>query len=176
MHARISANHPLRRLFRGLVENVFMAELGVCNTQLTTYLSDLLAAFIHMDVIYRLRGVDGETIYELSRMEAEAHLGPCVDDETRTRTVNLYIGDFTLFWTGVYPEQLRPRHSGVDRLREYLLHGKRSYGIASELGGSQARPPAELLRQLSTEFEHCAHGLQRVRELWGRDEFVGREA
>jgi len=166
MVSRIARGHALRRLFDGLVEQVFMIEMGICDTRLTGYLSALLNDFVHIDVIYRLHTVDGEVIREVSQAEADAYLGPEIDDTARTRLVNRYIGDFTLFWTGVYPESLRPRCAGVDRLREYLLRGRRSYGIASELSGEHAKPPAALLRRLSDEFESCVHGLHLVREGW----------
>ena len=167
MVSRIASSHPLRRLFRGLVEQVFMTEIGVCDTQLTDYLSALLSDFVHVDAIYRLRTVDGKVIRELSRAGAEAYLGPDVDGTYRTRLINRYIGDFTLFWAGVYPESLRARN-GPNRLREYLLQGRRSYGIASELSNDDAEPPPALLRQLSEEFESCVHGLHLVREGWQR--------
>jgi hypothetical protein len=165
---QIPQSHPLRRLFGGLVEQVFMTDIGICDTGLTDYLSAMLSEFVHVDAIFRLRTVDGEVIREVSRVEAEAYLGPEVDGTLRRRLVNRYIGDFTLFWTGVYPEGLRARGGGVDRLHEYLLQGRRSYGIASELSSDQAEPPAALLRKLSDEFEACVHGLHLVRESWQR--------
>lgn len=158
--------HPLRRMFQGLIEQVFMVDLGVCDMRLLAYLGDLLSEFVHVDRIYRCRTVDGRTIRELSRIEAETCLEPDVDETERTRLINRYIGDFTLFWAGVYPEALRPRVATVDRMREYLLQGKRSYGVASELSETNTVPPADLLRRLSVEFELCVHGLQRVREGW----------
>jgi hypothetical protein len=123
---------------------------------------------VHVDGIYRMRTVSGEAIRDISRVEAEAHFGPDVDSTTRSRLINRYIGDFTLFWTGVYPESLRLPRRGVDRLHGYLIQGKRSYGIASELSGEETEPPAMLLRQLSREFECCVHGLHLVREGWQR--------
>jgi hypothetical protein len=162
----ITEGHPLRRLFRGLVEQAFMSELGICDIQLTDYLSALLCDFVHVDAIFRLRTVDGEIIRDISRAEADAYLGPYVDGTRRTWLVNRYIGDFTLFWTGVYPESLRARRAGVNRLQEYLSQGRRSYGIASELSMPDASPPAELLRRLSDEFESCVYGLHLVREGW----------
>ena len=165
MVSKIASNHPLRKLFRGLVEQVFMTEMGICDPGLTDYIGGLLGDFVHVDTIFRLRTVDGRVIHEISRAEAEAYLGPEVDGTRRTRVVNRYIGDFTLFWTGVYPESLR-RRSSVDRLQEYVLQGRRSYGIASELTSAQAQPPATLLRKLSEEFENCVHGLHLVREGW----------
>jgi hypothetical protein len=165
MVSNIGKGHPLRRLFRGLVEQVFMTEMGICDIRLTDYLSALLTDFVHVDAIYRLRTVDGSVIREMSHAEAEAYLGPDVDATRRTRIINRYIGDFTLFWTGVYPENLR-RRGGVNRLHEYLLQGRRSYGIASDLTTPDLHPPAALLRRLSEEFESCVHGLHLVREGW----------
>jgi hypothetical protein len=156
----------LRRLFDGLVEQVFIVDLGICDPPLTAYLGDLLADFVHVDHIYRLRTVDNEVIRELSQMEALASLGPAVDETRRRRLINKYIGDFTLFWTGVYPEHLRPRRGEVNRLDLYLRQGRRSYGIASELTREHDRPPAEVLQQLSEQFEYCVHGLQLVRASW----------
>jgi hypothetical protein len=168
MRLEIGSRQTLERLFGGMVEQVFMSDMGICDTTLTDYLSRMLVEFVHVDQIFRMRRVDGETITELSRVEAEAFLGPGVAGPARTRLINKYIGDFTLFWTGVYPESLRrPRTSG-DRLHEYMLFGKRSYGIAGELTGVGGQPPAELLRHLSTEFEFCVHGLHRVRAAWER--------
>jgi hypothetical protein len=166
MVPKIGKDHPLRRMFDGLVEQVFMTKIGICDPRLTEYLGALLSGFIHVDEIFCLRTVDGEVIREISRAEADACLGPEIDGTLRRRLINRYIGDFTLFWTGVYPESLRPRHSGVDRLHEYLLQGRRSYGIASELSTEQAEPSATLLHKLSEEFESCVHGLHLVRAGW----------
>ena len=158
--------NALRQLFDGLVEQIFMVELGICDPTLTEYLGDILADFVHVDRIYRLRTVDNTVIRELSQMEALADLGPHLDETCRRRLINKYIGDFTLFWTGVYPEHLRPRAGRVSRLEVYLQEGKRSYSIASELTREHERPPAEVLQQLSEQFEYCVHGLRLVRASW----------
>jgi hypothetical protein len=160
-------DHPLRQLFGGLVEHAFQVDIGICEPALTEYIGDLLAEFIHIDQIYAARDINHEVIRDLSRLEAEARLGPDVGPAERKRILNKYIGDFTLFWTGVYPESLQPRRQhGADRLTEYLLHGKRSYGIASELTRDADEPSAELLAQLSDQFEYCVHGLHLVRAGW----------
>jgi len=167
MTPMLDRQHPLRRLFDGLIEQVFMVELGICDPIVTDYLGEMLADFVHIDRIYRLRSVDGEVIRELSQMEAAATLGVGADETRRRRLINKYIGDFTLFWTGVYPESLRARHPGdVDLLDAYLRQGKRSYGIASELTLAEEQPPAEVLQQLSEQFEFCVHGLRLVRAGW----------
>ena len=166
MRQAIGPQHPLRRFFAGLVEQVFMSDLGLCSPTLLDYLTELLSGFVHIDDIYRLRAVDGAVIRELSRMHAEACLGQELSATARTRVINRYIGDFTLFWTGVYPESLRARHATVDRLQEYLVQGKHSYNIAGELSDDTNQPPGSLLRQLSRQFEYCVHGLSLVRGQW----------
>lgn len=162
----IGREHALRRLFCGLVEQVFMTDLGVCETAVTGYLSDMLIEFLHVDQIHRLHTVDGRTIREVSRMQAEAHLGGHADISRRNRFVHKYIGDFTLFWTGIYPEHLMRRRHGSDLIQEYLLQGKRSYNIASELSREDDKPPADVLRNLGEQFEYCVQGLHLVREAW----------
>lgn len=163
----VNPQHELRRLFAGLVEQAFFSDMGICVPALTDYLSGMLAEFVHMDCIYRMHDVDGRIIRELSRIQAAADLGPAVGQARRDRLVNQYIGDFSLFWTGMYPEMLRPRRQGgVDRVREFMLQGKRGYGIASELSRAGDAPPGDLLWSLSDQFECCAHGLHLVRQSW----------
>ena len=97
--------HPIRRLFAGLTEQTFATTLGVADPQLTDYLSELLSRFLHVDWIYRLKNATGRRLEEVADMVYEAEQMP---PEGRTRReVHRHIGDFTLFWTGVYPEVLR---------------------------------------------------------------------
>src|SRR5262249_26681456 len=89
--------------------------------------------------------------------------------EGRTaREVYRHIGDFTLFWTGVYPEALRRlrRELSKDHLIDYTEQGKRSYYIASTFEQEPYREEAPVLRRLSSEFELCAYGLNQVRREW----------
>ena len=163
----VNPEDELRRLFGGLVEQVFNAEVGICAPALTDYLSGMLADFVHMDRIYRIRTLDGQAIRDVSRLQAEADLEPDTDKPARIRLINRYIGDFTLFWTGLYPETLQSRrHFGVDRLHEYMLQGKHGYGRAGELSCPDDVPSPELLYELSQQFECCVHGLHLVRENW----------
>lgn len=166
MHCNVGPRHPLRQMFQGTVEQVFQADVGICDVSITDYLAQMLTEFVHIDDVFRLQSVTGDAIRDVSRMRALAELPRDASEEQQARMMNRYIGDFTLFWSGLYPEQLHARRSGRDRLAEYLVTGKRSYEIASELSGTQTRPPAELLLTLSEQFESCVHGLHLVRESW----------
>ena len=162
-------DHSLRRLFAGLTEQTFMAALGLADPPLTDYLSELLSRFVHIDAIYRLRDARGRRLEEVAEMMIEAEAMP---PEGRTRReVHRHIGDFTLFWTGVYPEALKRLRSVMtrDHFIDYCEQGKRSYYIASTFKDEQYRDEAPVLRRLSEEFELCAYGLNQVRREWERN-------
>jgi hypothetical protein len=161
-------DHPIRRLFSGLTEQTFMTALGVADPPLTDYLSALLARFIHVDAIYRLRDGAGRRLEEVVDMVLEAEAMP---PEGRTRReVHRHIGDFTLFWAGVYPEALRRLRPALskDHFVDYCAQGKKSYYIASTFEGDPYTDEAPVLRRLSEEFELVAYGLNQVRHEWER--------
>jgi hypothetical protein len=160
--------HPLRRLFAGLTEQTFQTTLGVADPGLVDYLAILLSRFVHVDSIYRLRNTQGKRLEEVADMLLEAEAMP---PEGRTRReVYRHIGDFTLFWTGVYPEALGRLRSvfSKDYFIDYCEQGKRSYFIASTFEQDPYRAEAPVLRRLSEEFELCAYGLNQVRREWER--------
>ena len=156
-------DHPLRRLFSGLTEQTFLETLGLADPPLTDYLSELLSRFVSMDAVFRLRDAQGRRLEEVVGMMIEAEALPA---EGRTRReYHRHIGDFTLFWTGVYPEALRKLRAAFrkDSFVSYCEQGKRSYYIASTYeGGAEVA----VLRRLSDEFELCAYGLHQVRKEW----------
>src|ERR1700676_3338660 len=161
-----NADHPLRRLFAGITEQTFIQTLGLADPPLTDYLSGMLSRFIHIDAVFRLSDGKGKRLEEVAEMMIEAEAMP---PEGRTRReVHRHIGDFTLFWTGVYPERLnRLRHAlSKDQFLDYCEQGKRSYYIASTFEDDPYRDEAPVLRRLSEEFELCAYGLTQVRREW----------
>ncbi len=160
-------DHPLRRFFAGVTEQTFIVTLGMGDPRLIDYLSELLSRFLHMDYLYRLRNAQGRRLEEVADMMLEAQALP----EGRTRReVHRHIGDFTLFWTGVYPEALQRLRSVLckDHFIDYCLQGKRSYYIASTFEDAPYQEEAPVLRRLSEEFELCAYGLNQVRREWER--------
>ena len=163
-----STDHPLRRLFAGLTEHTFEQRLGVADPLLIDYLSELLSRFLHMDSIFRLRNSQGKRLEEVADMVVEAEGLP---PEGRTRReVHRHIGDFTLFWTGVYPEAINRLRSALckDHFIDYCEQGKRSYYIASTFEDDPYRDEAPVLRRLSERFEVCAFGLSQLRKEWER--------
>jgi len=166
-------DHPLRRLFAGLTEQTFMSNLGVADPQLVDYLSILLSRFVHLDAIHRFRDATGKRLEDVVDMILDAEALPPTG-RTR-REYHRHIGDFTLFWTGVYPEALKRLQTALskDRFIDYCEQGKRSYYIASTFANDPYREEAKVLRRLSSEFELCAYGLSQVRREWEKSAASG---
>jgi hypothetical protein len=163
MTRSVPESHPLHRLFRGLTESTFLSELGIGDPHLVGYVADLLARFVPSQGVWKVRDGDGKRLTEVTAMMAEAESSA---DADRRLECHRHVGDYTLFWTGVYPEavpKLGPAYS-ADRLIDFQEQGKRAYYVASTLTADEA----PVLRRLSDQFELCAFGLSRVRREWER--------
>jgi hypothetical protein len=137
-----------------------MNELGIGDPPLVGYVAELLASFVPSQSVWRLRDARGRPLAEVAAMVAEAE---SAGDAGRRRDCHRHVGDFTLFWTGVYPEALAKlqRSDRADALIDYQEQGKRSYYLASELSAGQGE--SSVFRRLSDQFELCAFGLSCVR-------------
>ncbi len=166
----IPESHPLHRLFRGLTEYAFMNELGIGDPSLVGYVAELLASFVPSHGVWQLRDTQGKRMFQVTAMVAEAEAAA---DAARRRDCHRHVGDFTLFWTGVYPEALSKLQGGdsSDALVNFQLQGKRSYHLASVLSAGNDRET--VFRRLSEQFELCAVGLSRVRREWEKFELEG---
>ncbi len=160
------AGPTLERFFVGLTEFVFHSQLGVADTQMVDYVSELLVRFTRLDNLQKVRQIDGRPATEVVTLvsEAEQRIG------TARREVHRHIGDFTLFWSGVYPEALREMQSAdkKDQFVNYCAQGKRAYKIASSIASDDPPETSELLQRMSEKFEMCAYGLREIRREWER--------
>jgi len=166
MEAALPTGHPLRTLFAGLTEHAFVEQMGIADPPLIDYISDLLARFIHIDNVFRLRDSAGRPISELALMAIEAE-GLPAEGRTR-REYHRHIGDFALYWSGLFPEAVdRFRRAGTrDHLVNFTRLGKRSYRLASETDRSHFAEESAVLQRLGHDFELCALGLREVRHEW----------
>lgn len=170
MAAPIPRRHPLRRFFTALTEHTFLHGLGLADPKVTDYIADLLCRFVHVDQIWRLRSASGRRLQEVAEMIAETQVpGRTVSS---TRELHRHIGDFTLFWSGAYPEALAFLRGPLrkDHLIDYHQQGKRAYWVASQFDDEPYREQATVLRRLSENFELCAFGLNQVRHEWEKPE------
>jgi hypothetical protein len=162
-----SARDPddIDRFFRGLAEHAFHARLGVVDPPLVDYVSLLLVRFIRNDSLRTLPGAGPAEIDEVAGMFAAVSAAP----SEAAREEYRHIGDYTLFWSGLYPESLKRfrRPSRRDHLLDYRAAGKQAYWIASTLEPDNAEDERQLLERLSHEYDLCVAGLTEVRRTWG---------
>jgi hypothetical protein len=157
----------LRRFFAGVTEFAFETRLGLADPPLVDYIAELLVRFVRSDELYRLRSPRGAQLVQVTDMLAEAQHRQGL----ARRQVHRHIGDFTLFWTGVYPEMVDAiRRGSKDALIDYQEQGKRAYWIASTIPVAETVEPEtaepEVLARLSEQFELCVYGLGEVRRQW----------
>jgi hypothetical protein len=157
----------ISRYFSGLCEYIFQTRLGVVDPPLIDYLSEMLQRFVRAESFHRVRNLSGRPAVEVFEMlsEAEQRIG------LAKRECHRHIGDFTLFWTGVYPESLQELRSveKKDFFVDYCSQGKKAYYIASTIQTDRSDDtPDAVLQQLSDRFEMCAFGLGEVRREWER--------
>jgi len=160
----LTSEESLRRLFAAMTEQTFQVDLGVADPPLIDYLVDLLVRFVRADSVFRVRDTEGRRLEEVADMLMEAEQRQARPQ----REIYRHIGDFTLFWSGVFPEALAKRKAPhtKDHLIDYCQQGKKSYLMASTFVEEPFEEEAPVLRRLSSEFELCSYGLSRVRHEW----------
>ena len=160
----LTSENQLKNMFSGLAEQTFEVDYGIADPPLIDYLADMLVRFVRLDAVFAIRDEVGRRLDQVVDMLHEAE---CREAEPR-REVHRHIGDFTLFWTGVYPEGLLQlkQLDRPDCWVNYPETGKRCYLIASEYTDDATRDEAQVLRRLSTLYDTCREGLYRVRKEW----------
>jgi hypothetical protein len=145
--------------------------VGLCDPHLTDYVTDLLLDFTHIDRFRVIRDAQGKRLEQIAAMLALGSDDAPASRLDRDRVAYRRIGDYSLFWAGVYPEHLkRFACHASDVLLTYVSQGKRSYAIVSDLAGEDDALPASLFRHLAEDFEFCLYGLGLVRREWERAE------
>src|SRR5215471_1649299 len=146
----IPESHPLREFFTELVGRHYAEEIGIRDPQLIAYVSHLLTEFCDAEQLFKLRNAMNRPIDDLGEMilESDPVYGPAPSFD-RERQVRKHIGDFSLFFTGMFPEGLnhcRLRHARVEGLIDFVRTGKESYYIVSKFEHFEYAKVAPLFR------------------------------
>jgi len=157
----------LREFLGKLVWRHFFADVRLEEPAVATYVSDMLADFVHVDNLYRIRSAQGKRLEDVGEMLIESN--PLMDASSfdREREVRKHVGDYTLFMTGLFPESVaraRPTRSPrLDAFVDFVQAGKESYAIVSSFDQFEYKDEAPLFRRLSDNFEFCVVGLNLVK-------------
>lgn len=135
-------------------------QLHMGDNQIAEYVATMLAEFSHSDRWLMLRDAQGTKLHSVVEMLISA-LGP--DSQGRVlgeRAVRKYVGDYTLFMSGLFRTFVEKRGF----LDFYLQEGKRSYEVVSKLDVTLYRPGFLLFEELSKGFETYAGALDYMRK------------
>jgi len=163
----IPESHPLQQLFQDLVGRHYAAEIGIRDPQIIAYVSHLLAEFCEADQLYKIRDASERALSDVGEMllESDPVYGPAPSFD-RERQVRKHIGDYALFFAGMFPESInhfRLRRQRLENFVEWIKAGKESYYIVSKFEHFEYAKVAPLFANLSRNFEGCVYGLNMVK-------------
>src|SRR5947209_4664888 len=101
----IPGSGSLQQLFAELIDRHFDREIGLRDGEVKQYVTDLLTQFAEGEQLRRIRNASGKPIEDVGEMllESDPIFGPAPSFD-RERQVRKHIGDYTLFFTGMFPE------------------------------------------------------------------------
>ena len=163
----IPETHPLQQLFLELVGRHYAEEIGIRDPQVVGYVAHLLSEFCDVEQLLKIRNSAGKPLNDVGEMliESDPIYGPAPSFD-RERQVRKHIGDYTLFYAGMFPESInhyRLRRQRVESFVDWVKAGKESYYIVSKFEHFEYAKVAPLFAHLSREFEGCVYGLNRVK-------------
>jgi hypothetical protein len=163
----IPETHSLQELFQDLVGRHYAEEIGIRDPQVIAYVSHLLAEFCEADQLVKIRNVFDHPLDDVGEMllESDPVYGPAPSFD-RERQVRKHIGDYTLFFAGMFPESinhLRLRRQRLENFVDWMKAGKESYYVVSKFEHFEYAKVAPLFANLSRNFESCVYGLNMVK-------------
>jgi hypothetical protein len=165
MKRNISGDHAIRRFFAEALHDSLRSAVMLPHDDVEEYLCQMMVDFLHRDAIFGLQDEFGMSLDAVSDMLAEGDVTMKANSFEREREVHKHIGDFLLFWSGVFPEFLRGLKAteNQDALLDPIRQGKISYYVASTFDYGDYAREAPVLRKLSTDFEAYIYGLSVMR-------------
>src|ERR1043165_3631908 len=163
----VPENHPLQDLFLALVERNFSEVIGLRNHEVQEYVASMLAEFCSAENLFKSHDAGGRPLHDVGEMLLESD--PVYGDAPsfdRERQVRKHIGDYTLFFTGMFPQGLTHYHTHPTRMEsliDFVKAGKESYYIVSKFEHFEYAKVAPLFRRMSHDFEQLVYGLNHVK-------------
>lgn len=158
---------PLEQFFLELVGRRYAEEIGIRDPRIVNYVASLLAEFCDAKQLFKTINASGKPIHDVGEMLMESNpvYGPAPSFD-RERQVRKHIGDYTLFFAGMFPESInrfRLRHNRLENFVDWMKAGKESYYIVSKFEYFEYAKVAPLFATLSQNFEQCVYGLNMVK-------------
>jgi hypothetical protein len=151
----------LRAFFGRLVRMSFYDLGKEKDTQVASYLADVLADFVEIEKLYKIKDSKGGKVESVVEMILETQSGSR-ETSRWERELRKYIGDFTLFMTGIFRDYvIRGSY-----LHYYINEGTRSYFLVSKLDLQTGKGNPIMFSKLSNEFEFYSGALDYMRKVY----------
>ncbi len=165
MTTPIREDHPLAVLFHRLCRKALLHEVALRDPEAAGYLGRLLTRFVHVDNLYRVRNAAGRRLDDVGEMLLESDPRTRATSFEREREVRRHLGDYTLFFLGLFPEHVA-RHA-TTRIPDLFVHwahvGRESYRIVAAFNVGPHAGEAPLFARLSDHYDSCVLGLNIVK-------------
>ncbi len=154
MNRRISESHPLYLLINDWISDEVARHIdSQGRPQVESYLTHLMADSMDLEQALPLRDADGRPLLSIIEMIAEADIRLNARSFEEEREMRRRIGDYILFWSGVFPEHLKG---------DYRMQGRESYFIVSSFNQPPHDEEAPIFRDLSEGFDEFAFVMGQV--------------
>jgi hypothetical protein len=163
----IPESHPLQELFADLIHEHFDRDIRLHDDEMQDYIVNVLGEFCQSDQLFKVRDASDRPLSDVGEMllETDPIYGPAPSFD-RERQVRKHIGDYTLFFSGMFPESInhyRLRRQRLENFVDFIKAGKESYYIVSKFDQFEYARLAPLFAKLARDFESCVVGLNLVK-------------
>ncbi|HXD89547.1 MAG TPA: hypothetical protein VNU00_00715 [Candidatus Binataceae bacterium] len=158
-----SSSPKLQGFFLELVRKSF-GQLGMGDHAIVEYVASVLTDFSHSDRWLQLHNAEGRRLtstVEMMLTQSDEPLDPVARVEWE-RTLRKYVGDYTLFMSGLFRRFVE--RGGY--LGYYLDEGARAYQAVSELDVSLYRPGFLVFEELGKSFENYSGALDFMQKCY----------
>lgn len=145
----------LERYFTELTHDVF-TQLEIAEPGIADYVARVLADFARADRLYRIHDLKGQRVETLVELLIEEQ-NPFGQARLEGHAFRRYVGDFTLFMSGLFREHVE-RQGTLDY---YLSEGRRSYRQVAATERGEAAP---VFHDLARRFELYSGALDFMRK------------
>jgi len=154
----------IKSYFSKLV-NMSFFDLGKEDDKAAIYLTDMLTEFSRTEKLYKITDSEGRKVQTIVDMLLENQKNT---SESTERELRKYVGDFSLFMSGIFREY-------VDKnsyLSYYVNEGIKSYFVVSRLDLEMGRGDPTIFSQLSRDFEFYSGALDYMRKVYFKSDKV----
>jgi hypothetical protein len=149
----------LQQFFRHQLQQSFQAH-GLNDHGTIDYVSEVLAQFAYTRLCYALHDAEGRPLeYIVDMLIASEEANDAGGRRRRASAIMKYIGDYTLFMSGLFRERVAAR----GELNYYVAHGRNAFWRSADYEPNPAR--RQTFRRLYQDFAPISDMLDYLRHV-----------